>query len=79
MNIGDHIAGKLTSGRMVMTVSVALSFLMFSLSVCACLIIQSHSLTAALIVALFGQLMLVVQNVFKDYFNRKDRQIKNEV
>ena len=73
MTTWQHIAGKLASGRWLLTLAVGVAFVAFSLTVCAVVALNWYRLTAGEIVGMFGALMLVVQAVTKDYFSRKDR------
>jgi high-affinity Fe2+/Pb2+ permease len=73
MTKGERFVAQTTSGRWLLTVMAGIAFLAFSIAVCLVIYNIRTSIKTETIVSMFGMLMLVVQGVYKDYFNRQDR------
>jgi len=59
-----------TSGRWLLTVGAMMSFLGLSLGVFIVLVSMRYQLNTATAVALFSNVLLIIQGVYKDYFRR---------
>jgi hypothetical protein len=70
MNKLDRITKQMSSGKWILTVLAGWSFVLFVIAICAIMWSRRTEFTAVILVGLFGQVMLVVQNVFKDYFSK---------
>jgi len=65
-----RLISQASSGRWLLTVGAMLAFLGLSMGVFILLISARHQLTAATVVALFSNVLLIIQGVYKDYFRR---------
>lgn len=66
----SKVLSQVTSARWILTVMAGAAFLLFSIAVFSALIAQKAKVEQETLVAIFGSLLLVIQGVYKDYFNR---------
>jgi len=62
---------KLLSGRFLLTIAAAISFVIIIKTSCNILIEKSIEIEVEHIILLITNLALVIQNVFNSYFNKK--------
>lgn len=71
---------QVTSAKWLLTVGAMISFLGLSLGVFIILVSMRYKMEPATAVALFANVLLIVQGVYKDYFSRKkdedDKKVK---
>ena len=70
MTKGDRLVSQATSGRWILTVLAGGAFFLFSFALALVFIKERADFKPETIVAMFSALLLVIQGVYKDYFNR---------
>ena len=67
---------KVLSGRFILTIVGAISFLVIVNSICTLLISKSQEIKASDIQSILGTLLVVLSNIFTFYFVRKGMEGK---
>jgi len=62
---------KWSSGRLILTVTSAIAFLIIVWTLCSILKDKSVEIEAAQIILLITNFSLIIQNTFNSYFNKK--------
>lgn len=73
---GERFVSQATSGRWILTILAGGSFFLFCLALSLVVYKSRAQFKPETIVAMFSAVLLVIQGVYKDYFNR-DRNGKH--
>ena len=69
-----RVLGQMTSARWILAVMAGVAFVFFCGSVVITIISQRMEFKPETIIAMLGSLLLVIQGVYKDYFNAKSTE-----
>lgn len=67
---------QLSSGKWILTVLAGIAFSAFSMGLVYIMIKQRGDFKSETLVAMFSSLLLVIQGVYKDYFNKNGEDKK---
>ena len=70
MNKMERLVSQGTSGRWILTILAGFSFFIFAVSLSYVMLKQRTEFKPETLVAMFSSLLLVISNVFKEYFNK---------
>ena len=78
LNKTERFVSQVTSGRWILTVLAGAAFFGFCVALCFIAVKERADFKPETIVAMFSALLLVIQGVYKDYFNRERETPKEE-
>lgn len=74
---GEIVVNQISSGRWILTILAGISFLLFSMAV-AYTIFKNKEFKPETIVAMFSTVLVVIQNVFNNYFYKPTKPENGE-